>query len=80
MNGTMLWFNEANDVGFIATEAGERLRVHGDAFHEGVRPEGRCAGRRVVFEVAERNGERCAEAVRLEEESAPRRARRRGSR
>ena len=79
MRGTMLWFNEANDTGFISTETGERLAVHGSGFHEGVRPQGRCAGRAVVFEVSETGGERCAQAVRLEEDTAPRRARRRGA-
>jgi cold shock CspA family protein len=72
----MLWFNEAKDFGFISTEAGERLYVHGTGFAEGERPKGRCAGTAVSFHVAGDGGERRAEHTVLEAESSPRRARR----
>ena len=77
MRGTMLWFNEAKDLGFISTEDGLRIGVDGKDFVNGVRPEGRCAGLPVVFELAGSDGEKRAEAVRLEDPEAPRRARRR---
>ena len=31
-SGTMLWFNEEKDHGYISTEAGERLYVAGTGF------------------------------------------------
>ena len=77
MRGTMLWFNEAKDSGFLATEDGARVAVDGQDFVDGVRPKGRCAGLPVVFELAGVDGEKRAQAVRLEDASAPRRARRR---
>lgn len=72
----MIWFNEAKDYGFIATEDGERLYVHGTGFADGVRPKGRCAGLPVTFRVTEENGARRAEDSVLIVEVAPRRARR----
>jgi cold shock CspA family protein len=79
MRGTMLWFNEAKDYGFISTEDGERLYVEGDGFAPGERPVGRCAGKPVVFEVVEGDGEveRKAVGARLVTMIDPRRARRR---
>jgi len=44
-NGTMLWFDEANDFGFILTEEGERISVHRSGFLPGETPVGRCAHR-----------------------------------
>jgi cold shock CspA family protein len=52
MRGTMLWFNEEKDFGFVATEEGERLLVRGDGFKDGERPEGRCRGLVVEFELS----------------------------
>jgi cold shock CspA family protein len=72
----MLWFNETKDFGFISTDAGQRLYVHGTGFAEGDRPKGRCAGKVVSFHVAGEGGERRAEQAVLEQESSPRRARR----
>jgi CspA family cold shock protein len=75
MRGTMLWFNETKDFGFISTEDGERLSVQGSGFEAGVRPEGRCAGIPVSFRVTEGEDGRSAEGVRLIEDVIPRRAR-----
>ena len=72
----MLWFNEVKDFGFISTEAGERLFVHGTGFARGDRPQGRCAGTAVSFHVAQDGGTRKAEEAVLEAEISPRRARR----
>jgi cold shock CspA family protein len=72
----MLWFNEVKDFGFISTEAGERLFVHGTGFASGMRPQGRCAGTAVSFQVAQDGGTRRAERTVLEPEISPRRARR----
>jgi hypothetical protein len=77
MRGTMLWFNEAKDTGFILTDEGERLSVSGDGFAGGQRPEGRCARAVVSFELTEMEGVRCAGNVVMVEEDSPRRARRR---
>lgn len=80
MRGTMLWFNETKDFGFITTEEGERLYVHGTGFAAGARPQGRCAGTVVSFHVAEVGEERKAEEVSVVPEVAPRRARMRHGR
>jgi len=71
----MLWFNEAKDQGFIMTDDGERLAVAGDGFAKGEKPEGRCAHKVVSFEVDETTGERQAQNVVFEQETAARRAR-----
>lgn len=76
MRGTMLWFNEEKDYGFISTEEGERLYVHGTGFTDGIRPKGRCAGLEVSFRVTQNGEGRKAEESVLVEETAPRRARR----
>jgi cold shock CspA family protein len=75
MRGTMLWFNADKDHGFISTEEGERLLVHGPSFAGGVRPEGRCAGLDVTFEVAEDGEDRQAKECMLVEKVSARRAR-----
>jgi cold shock CspA family protein len=75
MRGTMLWFNETKDLGFISTEDGEQLRVHGGGFVPGAIPKGRCAGAVVTFRVAEEEDARKAEDVSFVQEVAPRRAR-----
>ncbi len=82
MRGTMLWFNEVKDFGYILTEDGERLYVPGSGFDGGTRPKGRCARSVVSFVVTETLDERKAEKVVFVPEVAPRRARmrRRGSR
>ena len=77
--GKMLWFNEKKGHGFIETDDGERLYVAASGF-EDAPPEGPCAGRIVAFRVTEGPDGRRAEAARLVEEIAPRRARRRHSR
>lgn len=77
MRGTMLWFNEAKDFGYISTEEGERLYIHGTGFAGGVRPKGRCAGLPVAFRVTENGEGRKAEAATLVEGVPPPRARRR---
>ena len=75
----MLWFNNAKGFGFIATETGERLYVHGSGFREGCGPEGRCAGRPVSFRVLGEGEAARAEDVVLVEMPSPRRARMRHS-
>jgi cold shock CspA family protein len=81
MNGKMLWFNAAKGFGQICTEDDERLHVAASAFEAGELPEGRCAGREVVFEFALSDGEKEAVNVRFAAETASRRARvRQGSR
>src|SRR5207244_1780072 len=74
MNGTMLWFNEAKDHGFILTEEGERLAVAGTDFADGLRPKGRC-GRAAVSFVLAAGSVRKAENVAFLSEANPRRAR-----
>ena len=78
MRGTLLWFNEAKNHGFISTEEGERLYVHGSVFAESKRVAGRCKGLPVSFEVAVSEGGRSATGVSLVPQVAPQRARRRG--
>ncbi len=77
MRGTMLWFHEEKDYGFIATEDAERLYVHGTGFSGGARPKGRCAALAVDFVVKVDEGTRRAEEVVFLTDVAPRRARRR---
>jgi cold shock CspA family protein len=79
MQGTMIWFNEVKDYGYISTEEGERLYVHGTGFAEGLRPQGRCGGLAVTFRITGAGEERRAENSMLVTEDAPRRARRRHS-
>lgn len=80
VRGKMLWFNEVKDFGFISTDEGERLYVHGTGFAGGTRPQGRCAGMLVEFHVREDEGGRKAAQVALVPEVAQRRARRRHGR
>jgi cold shock CspA family protein len=77
--GSMLWFNEDKDHGFIETDDGERLFVAGDGFLEAP-PVGPCAGRQVEFEIGEGADGRFAQSTRFVEEVVPRRARLRRSR
>ena len=81
MRGTMLWFNEEKDHGYISTDEGERLFVAGESFQGGRRPEGRVSGLVVEFELNDQNGTREAgEAVLVDEASPPRARLRRGGR
>ena len=75
--GTMLWFNEEKDHGYISTESGERLYVPGTGFAGGVRPKGRCAGLAVTFRVTGDGAVRQAEEATLLTEAPSQRARRR---
>ena len=79
MNGTMLWFDEAKDYGFIRTEDGERLYVDRDGFVERAAPVGRCAGLPVRLTVSEQDGGRSAVDVSLVPDEPHGRARRRRS-
>jgi hypothetical protein len=79
VKGTMLWFNEAKDYGFIRTDAGERLYVDRDGFVDRAAPVGRCAGLPVRLTVSERDGQRFGTDVSLVPDESPRRARRRSS-
>lgn len=77
----MLWFNAAKGFGLICTEDEERLHVAASAFEAGEVPEGRCAGREVVFDFALNGGEKQVVNVRFLAETVSRRARvRQGSR
>jgi hypothetical protein len=49
--GTMLWFNEVKDLGALQTDDGIRIEVPGEAFSNGERPRGRCAGLEIEFQV-----------------------------
>jgi hypothetical protein len=76
VRGTMLWFNEAKDLGALRTDEGDRIDVSGAAFSPGEKPLGRCAGKAVEFERLE-GGVRSLAFV---PELNPRRARLRRSR
>jgi len=80
MHGTMIFFNEVKNTGFIRSEEGERLHVHRSGFVPGHAPVGRCNGLEVVFSVSEGWQERAAVDVSVVEAVAPRRARRRSGR
>jgi cold shock CspA family protein len=73
----MKWFNEDKDHGYIETEEGERLYIHGSGFAGGERLKGRCAGIEVEFEVVGLDDSRQAAECVVVEEAAPHRARRR---
>ena len=77
MRGTMLWFNEIKDHGFIATDEGERLYVHGSGFRSAEKPKGPCAGTPVDFRVTGDGDGRKAVEVTIVPTVSPRRARRR---
>jgi hypothetical protein len=50
VRGTMLWFNEAKDLGALRTDEGERIEVPGTAFEPGEKPVGRCRGKAIEFD------------------------------
>ena len=77
MKGTLLWFNEVDDIGVIVDDDGAKLPVDGPNFVDGLRPKGRCKGTLVEFQVADVAGESTATEVNVLPESSPRRARRR---
>jgi len=79
VNGTMLWFDERKDYGFIRTEDDERLYVDRDGFVGRAAPVGRCAGLPVQLTVDERDGQRVAIDVSVVPEENRRRARMRRS-
>jgi len=77
VKGTMLWFDEAKDYGFILTDEGERLYVDREGFVDGNAPVGRCARLAVELSIGDLDGERVAVDVSLVAEEPTRRARRR---
>jgi cold shock CspA family protein len=77
VRGKMKWFNEDKDHGYIETEDGERLYIHGSGFAGGQRLKGRCAGIEVEFEVIGVDDSRQAAECVVVDEAAPHRARRR---
>ena len=77
MRGKMLWFNGDKDLGYIASDEGDRVPVHGSGFVSGAGPSGRCNGIVVEFRVDELAGQPTAQEVTLVPEVMPRRARRR---
>ena len=78
MQGKMIFFNEAEDFGYIRTDDDERLLVRRAGFVDAA-PVGRCGGLDVEFSVREVDGEREAVEVLLVPEAEQRRARRRQS-
>lgn len=76
MRGRMLWFNGEKGVGFIQSDAEERIAVESTGFVDQP-PAGRCAGRDVTFDLAVVDGEARAVNVVFPMESDPQRARRR---
>jgi len=81
MEGTMIWFNEAKQHGFIRTDEGERLRVDDTGFEAGQVLDDRCGGTRVSFErVTVEREEARAVNVTVVPLEAVRRARSRGRR
>jgi cold shock CspA family protein len=79
VRGALIWFNEEKDHGYIRTEEAERLFVAGLGFEGGRRPQGRCGGLVVEFEVKDRDGSREAVGCVLVDEITPPRARLRRS-
>ncbi len=78
LRGKMLWFNEEKGHGVITSEEAERLTVEGSAF-EDKPPVGRCSGLVVEFDLEEGDDGPRAARVRVVDEPASRRARRRRS-
>jgi cold shock CspA family protein len=74
-NGKMLWFHAEKGFGCICTAEGERLHVAECGFERGQVPQGRCAGREVVFDVVGFGSENQAMNVRFFPEPVARRAR-----
>lgn len=79
MRGTMIYFNEEKDVGYIRSDEGERVQVLRDDFLPGQAPVGRCNGLEVEFSLAD-GEEPAALEVSVVDQGNPRRARRRSSR
>jgi cold shock CspA family protein len=79
MRGTMIYFNEEKDVGYIRSDEGERVQVLRDDFLPGQAPVGRCNGLEVEFSLSD-GEEPAALEVSVVEDDNPRRARRRSSR
>jgi len=79
VNGTMLWFDEAKDFGFVLTEEGERISAHRSGFLPGEAPVGRCARCAVGLSATVQNGKRVAIDVSMAPEVAHGRARWRSS-
>ena len=52
MRGTMIYFNEEKDVGYIRSDEGERVQVLRDNFLPGQVPVGRCNGLEVEFSLS----------------------------
>jgi hypothetical protein len=77
MKGTLLWFNEINDIGVIVAKDGAQISVPGPGFANGLRPQGRCRGTAVEFVLSELGGLRTATDVNVLPDPNPRRARQR---
>jgi cold shock CspA family protein len=80
MHGTMIYFNEEKDVGYIRSDEGERVQVLRDDFLPGHAPVGRCNGLEVEFSLGDDGEEPAALEVSVVDHGNPRRARRRSSR
>jgi cold shock CspA family protein len=77
MEGKMLWFNAEKGFGVICMGADERLPVKESGFQPGEIPVGRCAGRKVVFDVLVERHDTQAVNVVFAADPSPARARRR---
>jgi len=77
LKGTLLWFNEVNDIGVIVANDGAQVSVPGPEFVNGLRPQGRCRGTAVEFVLRELGGLRTATDVNVLPDPNPRRARQR---
>ena len=71
----MSWYSLERDEGVVQGPDGEKYPVQGESFHDGIRPEPRCAGTPVSFVLT---GEAALDIV-LTPESSHRRARLRRS-
>ncbi len=80
MDGTMLFFNQEKDYGFIRTADGERIAVNRAGFVAGHAPEGSCAGMPVHLTLAETDEGRIACGVSMAVQAEHGRARRRSAR
>jgi cold shock CspA family protein len=79
MRGTMIYFNEEKDVGFIRTDDGERIQVLRSGFLPGQAPVGRCGGLPVEFRLSEEETPAAVD-VSVIEDAVVKRARRRSRR
>ncbi|MBA3366643.1 MAG: cold shock domain-containing protein [Actinobacteria bacterium] len=76
MHGTLLWFSDTKNHGFLTTDEGDRVFVPGHAFAGDRGSVGRRRGLPVSFSLSTDDGEPKAADVSLLPHVPPRRARR----